>query len=117
MRHEFAMDLKVQRRRSGLSQADCAHLLSIHPSKVSLLESGQLFPSLKDVCALTILYGRSFESLFGSLVSNVAHDVKVRLDKMPAAPTRWLPTFNRQRSLEELAERLEELSYTHHETT
>jgi transcriptional regulator with XRE-family HTH domain len=117
MKHEFALDLKVERRKAGLSQGDVAHLLDVHPSKVSLIEAGRTVPSLKDICALTVLYGKSFESLFYGMLKKTAGELKGRFHRMPDAPKRWLPTFNRKASLGGLAERLEAITPDHHETT
>ena len=107
MKSEFNLDLKVARRKSGLTQDDCAHLLAIHSSKVSLLESGKALPSIRDIAALTVIYGRSFESLFQSIIVEVQHSLKERLRTMPASPQRWLLRFNRQHTLDTVADRLE----------
>jgi DNA-binding XRE family transcriptional regulator len=117
MKHEFALDLKVERRKAGLSQGDVAHLLDVHPSKVSLLEAGRLMPSLKDICSLTVLYGKSFESLFYGVLKKTAGNLKGRFQKMPDAPKRWLPSFNRKASLSGLAARLEAITPDDLETT
>ena len=107
MQNEFNLDLKVSRRKSGLTQKDCAHLLAIHPSKISLLESGNALPDIRDIAALTVIYGRSFESLFQSIVLEVQHSLKKRLRTMPESPRRWLLRFNRQHTLDTVADRLE----------
>lgn len=117
MKHEFALDLKVERKKAGLSQGDVAHLIDVHPSKVSLLEAGRSMPSLRDICALTVLYGKSFESLFYGLIKKTAGSIKRQSLRMPQAPKRWLPSFNRKASLSGLAERLEAITPEDHETT
>ena len=110
MPNEFALDLKVARRKSGLTQGDCAHLLDVHPSKISLLESGKALPGIKDICALSLVYGRSFESLFSSIVASANRQLRDRLRTMPAAPKRWLGNFNRRNTLSAVADRLETLT-------
>ena len=110
MPNEFALDLKVARRKSGLTQGDCAHLLDVHPSKVSLLESGKALPSIKDICALSLIYGRSIESLFSDIIANTNRQLLERLRTMPEAPTRWLGSFNRRNTLSAVADRLETLT-------
>ena len=109
MQNEFNLDLKVSRRKAGLTQRDEAHLLVIHPSKVSLMESGKALPSIRDIAALTVIYGRSFESLFQSMVREVQINLKERLRTMPASPHRWLLRFNRQHTLDTVADRLENI--------
>ena len=107
MNNEHALDLKVSRRKSGFSQKDSAHLLAVHPSKVSLIESGSAMPSVRDIAALTVLYGKSFESLFQGIVTEVRQSLAERLPAMPQAPKRWLSKLNRQHSLDAIAKRLE----------
>jgi transcriptional regulator with XRE-family HTH domain len=107
MRNEFNFDLKVSRRKAGLTQRDEAHLLGIHPSKVSLMESGKAMPSIREIAALTVIYGRSYESLFQSVVHEVQLTLKDRLRTMPASPQRWLLRFNRQHTLDTVADRLD----------
>ena len=43
-RHELSRTIRQYRRRRGLSQADLAELLSIHPKTVSRWESGHRKP-------------------------------------------------------------------------
>jgi transcriptional regulator with XRE-family HTH domain len=110
MRTTFALDLKVLRRKSGLTQKDCAHLLAIHPSRISLLESGRVIPTITDIIALATLYGRSIEQLLPQLVRDTHHHLAERLRSMPKAPARWLGRFNRQHTLDDLADRLAALT-------
>lgn len=110
MTNEFALDLKVARRKSGFTQEDCAHLLGVHPSKISLLESGKALPSITDICALSLMYGRSFESLFSVFMKNAYRLMRERVKTMPKAPERWLGSFNRRNTLSSLADRLETLT-------
>ena len=62
MSTEFALDLRLARKKSGLTQRDCAHLLNVHASKVSALEHGKQLPTLIEICTLSLIYGRSFEA-------------------------------------------------------
>ena len=109
----FNLDLKVQRRKAGLSQEDVAHLIGAHPSKVSLLEGGRALPTLHDIAALSIVFGKSFEEFFFAFVQDARSAIASRLPSMPQAPKRWLPRFNRQYTLDHLAERLADLSEGH----
>ena len=109
MHTPFHLDLKVHRRKAGLSQEDVAHLMGTHPSKVSLLEGGKAFPSLHDIAALSIVFGKSFEEFFHCFVQEARGQLVTRLQSMPKAPKRWLPAFNRQYTLDTLADRLADL--------
>ena len=104
----FNLDLKVQRRKAGLSQEDVAHLMGVHPSKVSLLEGGRAMPSLRDIASLSIVFGKSFEEFFFAFVQEARSKIGSRLKSMPRAPKRWLPQFNRQYTIDNLAHRLED---------
>lgn len=104
------MDLKVARRKSGLTQADCAHLLGVHRSKISHLERGEIEPSLREVCALAFIYGRSVEDLFGCVFHDLHGDLEERLAAMPTARGNWIGRFNRARTLERLGRELTALA-------
>ena len=105
----FNLDLKVQRRKAGLSQEDVAHLMGIHPSKVSLLEGGRAHPSLNDIAALSIVFGKSFEEFFFAFVQGTRIEIVSRLKSMPRAPKHWLPQFNRQYTIDNLTKRLADI--------
>jgi transcriptional regulator with XRE-family HTH domain len=116
MHHDFSLDIKVHRRKAGLSQRDLAHLIGVHPSKVSLLEAGKTLPSLQDIAHLSLVYGKSFEEFFYAFVVKARDTLKLRLPTMPEAPKRWLGRFNRQYTVDQIAERLS-ASETDHEAT
>ena len=102
----FAHDLKTARRRSGLSQADCGHLLGVPKRRISAFETGKVLPSVSEICALSLVFGRSFESLFRSVFRDVQGDLAVRLETLPRRAGGWLGRLNRRHSLNALAERL-----------
>lgn len=107
---DFALDLRVARRKSGLSQADCAHLLGVHTPRISRLESGKALPSLPQISRLSIIYGRTFERLFSAIVADARRDLRERLASMPEAPRKWLPRFNRDNTLRALSDRLNDVT-------
>ena len=57
MENRLAVDLKVFRRRSGLSQVEVAHLLGIDRSQLSKFERGTRQPSMEHVTILCLIYG------------------------------------------------------------
>ena len=107
MINEFTLDLKVARKRSGLTQIDCAHLLNIHPSLVSQTENGKRLPTVREICTLSLIYGRSFESLFAGIFADARDDIQERLASIPDAPKHWLGRHNRQHTLDRLADLLQ----------
>ena len=106
MINDFALTLRAARRKAGLSQSDVAHLLEVHPSKVSLWESGKAKPTIMQVCRLSVVYGMTFETLFSSIFIDARCALKERLDDIPEAPRRWLGRFHRDNTLRSLEHRL-----------
>lgn len=107
MTTNFALDLRVARKKSGLNQIDCAHLLDVHPSRISKLEAGKRPPTVREICTLSLIYGKSFESLFGSVFENARQLLRDQLATMPNSPKHWLGRLNRNSTLNAIAERLD----------
>jgi transcriptional regulator with XRE-family HTH domain len=114
MNTTFALDLKVARRKSGLSQLDCAHLLDVHPSRVSKLESGKRLPTVHEICTLSLIYGRTFESLFGSIFEDARKLLRAQLATIPESQKQW-GSLGRNHTLNAIAARLEEAKPTEHD--
>ncbi|MCJ8325159.1 MAG: helix-turn-helix domain-containing protein [Rhizobiales bacterium] len=112
----FALDLKVARRESGLKQQDCAYLLGISPTKMSMMETGKLVPSVREVCTLSFIYGKSFESLFDSIFDEVKVELCDRLNSLPEGKDSELENFNRSHTLNDLFERLQSYNDEDYET-
>jgi transcriptional regulator with XRE-family HTH domain len=113
MSTEFALDLRLARRKAGYTQRDCAHLLAISPSVLSQLESGRRLPDLLQMCTLSVIYGRSFESLFANLLAEARTQLRVRILAMPNNIRVFAGTRNRATSIERLARRLAEETNDH----
>lgn len=107
MTKEFALDLKVARLNSGLIQEDCAYLLGVSDATVARMESGKRTPSIREICTLSLIYGRSFESLFSGIFIEVRNDLSEHLLSMPDATGTVCLRINRQSTLNRLARRLE----------
>lgn len=115
MSSSFPLALRIARRASGLTQSDCAFLLGSHRSKVSHLECGVTVPTLRDACALSLIYDIPLESLFDGLVEEICADVRTRVAAVPNAPTGWRGGLNRQKTLSRLRDELEALTAPSHE--
>jgi len=111
---EFIFDLKVARKKSGLTQADCGHIIGGSVNKMSQIERGQRLPSIREVCALSLIYGRSFESLFGEVFRQVRKDLAENLESLPVPKKNWPGGYNRSSTLDALAQRLSEESQFNH---
>jgi transcriptional regulator with XRE-family HTH domain len=106
MSTEFALDLRLARRKSGLTQRDTAHLLGVQSSRLSDLELGKKLPTLPEIITLSLIYGRSFESLFSALMTNARAAIKQRVTGLPEDSRTYVGTMNRAYSLERLEDRL-----------
>lgn len=104
---EFALDLRHARRKSGLSQAEIAFLVDVNQATYSRFENGTLKPSVEQLCALALIYGRSFSSYFETISHAQKPGLKNRLDKLPPKDRPTVRVFNRARTLEKLRHRLD----------
>jgi len=110
MFEEFILDLKVARKKSGLTQGDCGHLLGGSNHKISQVERGERPPTIEEICALSLIYGRNFESLFGEVFAQVRDNLAKNMETLPEPATQHPGGFNRTNTLEALAQRLLEES-------
>lgn len=106
MQFNFALDLKVARRKAGLTQQDVAHLLDIQESRVSRLENGKAQLGIHEIAALTLVYGKPFEGLFAEALDEIAEALPERMSNMPACQDGWLGRFNRENTLSNITNRL-----------
>lgn len=107
---DFSQALRAARRKAGLSQADCAHMLDVSPSHISRLETGEATPSVSDLCAVAIVFGRTMEALSGTLFAERAKALDERLFDLPEARGGFLARFNRTNALERLSARLDRIT-------
>lgn len=108
MTKEFAMDLRVARQKSGLTQDDCAYLMGVSEVTISKMERGDRTPTIFEICTLSLIYGRTFESLFNGIFKDVRAHLSARLGAMPAPSGTVKLRLNRQSTLNRLARRLED---------
>lgn len=114
MKNDIALRLKVSRRKAGLTQGDCAHLLAVHPSKISLMENGKVLPTVHEASILALVYGKPLDALLSGSLIEAQQGLSERLGTMPPCPRLWLGRFNRHYTLNALAVRLEALyAYEH----
>ena len=106
MSTEFALDLRLARRKSGFTQRDTAHLLGVQSSRLSDRELGKKLPTLPEIITLSLIYGRSFESLFSDLMAKARAAIRQRVSGLPEDSRSYVGTMNRAYSLERLEDRL-----------
>lgn len=103
MSTEFALDLRLARRKAGFTQRDIAHLLGAREALVCEMERGRQIPTLEQIVTLSLIYGRSFESLFADLMKLARAKLQRRIVRMPTGVRSYVGTFNRDASIERLA--------------
>lgn len=113
MKTQFALDLRLARKKAGLRISDCAHLIGRNRGVVTLLEQGRRTPTLTEICTLSLIYGRSFESLFAEIMRRVRRDLTARLETLSDKVQWSATTANRSGSLERLKQRLAEEACDH----
>ncbi len=106
MNHNFGRDLRVARRKSALSQADCAHLQGVNYSRISKLEAGRRLPTALELAILVLVLDQPAAPLIRELGFAVAEVLLQRLRTMPQAPTTWPDRRTRLQSLRTVADRL-----------
>lgn len=84
MKTRLAVDLKVFRRRSGLSQADVAYLLGVDRSHVSKFERGKREPSMEHVTILCLIYGMRAPDFCVAALPQFEDALKERLQEILA---------------------------------
>ncbi|WP_094035896.1 hypothetical protein [Antarctobacter heliothermus] len=49
-------------------QSDCGHLVSVSHDAISQIKRGQRMPTIRELCALSLIYGRYFQSLYAEVL-------------------------------------------------
>lgn len=113
MTNQFSLDLRVARRKAGLTQRDVAQLLDVSMSHVCRLEQGSILPTLEQVVTLSLIFDCSFESLFSEVKQTARDHLCKRILNLPDNVPTAAATFNRDASIERLAHRLADELSTH----
>ena len=106
MNEIFLHDLRCARRKAGLTQNEVGHLSCGSASKYARIESGRRLPTHVEALSLSLVFGRSFESLHAGLMTEAKQPLSQQLSSLPAPMRTSVPLLNRQNTLNALAERL-----------
>lgn len=115
MIYKFSRDLKVARRRSSLSQSDCAHLLGVDHTRISKLEAGTSMPNMVELSILCLIFNRPVGGVAQDVILSMLSDLERRVSSMPGCPENWPGRDNRVRTLSAVAEKLQALSSGEHD--
>lgn len=96
------MDLRLARKRSGLSQRDVARLMEIDQTTYSAFERGRTAPDLEQICMLSLVFERSFLSLFELMIEEVSPRLLERVSALPQAKPKGPRLETRERHLHRL---------------
>lgn len=89
MQHrEVMVDLRIGRKNSGLLQRDVALLLGTTQPRISRLEQGRSVLSIKEACALLIIYNQTIDEMFPDLSSTVMDELSINVEQFPGAVDR-----------------------------
>jgi transcriptional regulator with XRE-family HTH domain len=115
MKEDLALDLRVSRKRAGLSGTDLAHLLGCSIERISKLENGKARVSAEEIMVLSLVY-RDMPSWPERLSQRLVPVLKERLASMPGEPSQWAHSHEaRLETLNGLFQRLEALTLPQNE--
>ena len=75
---DFSLSLQNLRKLADLTQAEVAHLIGGKQEAVSRIETGERLPTILELCSLSVLYGRTIESLLGDLVDAIRAEMAMQ---------------------------------------
>ena len=106
METNFALELKVARRRSGLSQYEVGHLLGVHHGRISKLECGRARPTPDELTTLSLIYSTRFLTMRGAVMPTIHANLEERLRTFPNKDCYTQSTSPKADTLNALTERL-----------
>lgn len=106
MPYNFGLDLRVARRKSGLTQKDCAHLLGDSEPRISKLESGAVLPTSRELAILCFIFETETARLNLGIIASESDALNILLGTMPDCPQNWPSRRDRLKTLNGAAERL-----------
>lgn len=106
MQKTFGADFRAARRRAGLTQEDCAHLLGVDQSQVSKLEAGKVDPTVRQMTICYLIFGTWARPLWNGVLRDLVDELRERLMTMPAERSSWPQKAARRATLDVLAREL-----------
>ena len=100
--------LRQARRGKGYTQQDCARSIGVSQARYSDYERGLKMPTVQHLCTLSVLLGKTFESVYAELMRDAKSTLRKNIRKLPTQVRSYVHTFNRNRNLERLQRNLDE---------
>lgn len=111
MKEYLKVDLRIARQHSGLTAQDVATLLGCARSRLSKLENGFARPRVREIIALSVVYGKPLDSLFQLTASRLTAKLRENLAQLDFELSNDGPTAkHRLDTLNGLMERLSALN-------
>ena len=102
MSTQFGLDLRLARRKSGFTQSDVAQLIESHQSTIAALENGKWLPTIEQICLFSLIFDRSFESLFAKLLEEGRARLRRNLPSLAETQNGQAMASSRDASLQKL---------------
>lgn len=80
--------------------------MGISNNTISLIELGQRPPTVRELCALSVIYGCAFDRFLDDVLRTTRAGIAENLSSLPSAPEEWSRKGTRAKTLQALAERL-----------
>ena len=103
---QFAQDLRLARKISGLTQEDCSILINSNRRHMSALEIGKCDPTLDELLALSVIYNKTFEDHFAERMTKARATVRAGMLNLPAQVANYQAFKARDSSLSRIEDRL-----------
>jgi transcriptional regulator with XRE-family HTH domain len=118
MKELLKVDLRIARRRSGLTGQDVSHLLGTSTARLSKLENGYARPKVRELICLSLIYGKTLDELFQLTSSRLTVRLRTRLSELDFTDApRGKDRECRMTTLNTLAEVLRQLNDESHGAT
>jgi transcriptional regulator with XRE-family HTH domain len=106
MHQDFALELLLARRKSGLTQEDCGHLLGTDNTRISKFESGARQPTKAELLILCFILELPVDRLVQKVAKTQLPALRMRINTMPKCPRHWRGWKRRRETLHSLVEKL-----------
>ena len=116
MKEIVKVDLRIARQHSGLTSLDVATRLGCSRARLSKLENGLARPCVREIVALSIVYGKPIDSLFQLTSSSLTTKLLNNLANMDFSLKNGSSTAKvRLDTLNSLSDRLRAIQQGHHD--
>jgi transcriptional regulator with XRE-family HTH domain len=108
MSTKFANELRSARKKPGFTQRDLAHLIECHQSTIAAFEKGKSGPTIDQLIAVSVVFGRAFVAVFEELVETAREKLRRNILSLPDSAEWYSLRSRRNASIDDLGRRLKE---------